>query len=665
MAVAENLAVARTVDQAVAEAAENLARSADLAKEIPFEFWRNLKEEILGHPFRKEPFRDVYERLLDALIKRSAVIATEDPFQAAENFNELRSDILEVVEDCVDILTADSALEQVLKSFEALPQQDVAAREAHLHCLTVIGDRHDDLEGSGLLPFVESLPALILEELPEDALNIVLFLKDTAIQLLGSLVESMERPRRDLLKSALVMASTVLSWSPPSGGAPASTNALAQVHHSAALLYKRICRSDARRLEDFAPQVIQTCIATMHLPFRTHMVIVEGVTSVVVVIEDDGVFEASFDKLVVAFVDSLTSAMDQPQVLTEAFDRLTALIRDVDIESGTAKASSVGTLINSKLWPLIRQAITQHPSDAEVAEKSCRLLKHSMRCVPTSFKQNVPDAATMLGQAFQEHQHPSYLYSSEVLASTYASETEIVPVLTQLFHITSGTALQHFETLGGDFKERTELIEDFFGMFTRYTRKAPLIVSQAPTLAPTLQLCSAVIGGMHRDAIESVSAFVEEACGAVADNIKSEGVGEDRLAFGKAVQPDLLKVAPDLVTTTFRIIANMPWKHIKESVPRLLESVQDAFPDEFSGWLVAAFTQLPEDVAKWAKEQHIGAKLSGGDAEVVDGILQSMCFQCSSTSAARAVRDSDMNKIEDKEDQESNASTEKAESDDN
>jgi hypothetical protein len=48
----------------------------------------------------------------------------------------------------------------------------------------------------------------------------------------------------------------------------------------------------------------------------------------------------------------------------------------------------------------------QHAATLEV-EKSCRLLKHSMRCVPDLFKPNLSDVARTLVTAFQQHQHSS------------------------------------------------------------------------------------------------------------------------------------------------------------------------------------------------------------------------------------------------------------------
>merc|ERR1712070_819075 len=115
-----------------------------------------------------------------------------------------------------------------------------------------------------------------------------------------------------------------------------------------------------------------------------------------------------------------------------------------------------------------KQTIASHPGDPKVVEKSCRLLKHSIRCVPDLFKPTVPAVAQTLVPAFQAHQHSSYLYSAEILANTYGEDPEVVPVLTQLFHALSTTSLQCLMQASGRLEEITELVEDFYGMFERY-----------------------------------------------------------------------------------------------------------------------------------------------------------------------------------------------------
>merc|ERR1712060_855307 len=196
----------------------------------------------------------------------------------------------------------------------------------------------------------------------------------------------------------------------------------------------------------------------------------------------------------------MSSEREKPNVLSEILDRLTTIIRQINVRDGSVKAANVGTLISSTFWPVVRQTLAQHPSDGKVVEKGCRLLKHSMRCVPDLFKPNVPDVAQTLVTAFQQHQHSSYLYSAEILANTYANDQEIIPILTQLFNQLSSIGLQCLMNANDRLEEITELVEDFYGMFERYLRYVPNIVLDAPTLPPVLMLWHVVIFVQQKDA---------------------------------------------------------------------------------------------------------------------------------------------------------------------
>merc|ERR1711935_818779 len=86
----------------------------------------------------------------------------------------------------------------------------------------------------------------------------------------------------------------------------------------------------------------------------------------------------------------------------------------------------------AQLWPMLQQLISRFPGEPRVAEKCCRVVKHSMRCTPTCFRPLVASLGQTLIQAFAACQHSSYLYSAEVLASTYGSDPEMQPALKEL-----------------------------------------------------------------------------------------------------------------------------------------------------------------------------------------------------------------------------------------
>jgi len=326
----------------------------------------------------------------------------------------------------------------------------------------------------------------------------------------------------------------------------------------------------------------------------------------------------------------LSSEREKPNVLSEILDRLTYIIRQIHVREGSAKAITVGSLISNTFWPLIRQTLAQHPSDGKVVEKSCRLLKHSMRCVPDLFKPNVPDVAQQLVVAFQQYQHSSYLYSAEILANTYASDPEIVPVLAQLFNQLSGIGLQCLVAAKDRLEEITELVEDFYGMFERYLRYVPMVVLEAPTLAPTLQLWNVVIFVQQKDAIEAIIAFIEAVLALIAESARvgRRMIDERKAQQGQLLRPQVLQVGPAFVEALFRLIAAVPTRYVQESIPSILDGMRGAFPQEFPGWLENAMLKLPPSVCSKVEMQKFGEQLLRGDDSQSYEAVQDLCYRC-------------------------------------
>ncbi|CAJ1383125.1 unnamed protein product [Effrenium voratum] len=365
-------------------------------------------------------------------------------------------------------------------------------------------------------------------------------------------------------------------------------------------------------------------VGTIHLPIRMHLFIVDGVGAVVASLNQDDNFRNGLEQLVTPLVAGLNSERERPNVLSEILDRLTTIIRQVHIREGTAKAVSVGALISNTFWPVIRQCLAQHPGDSKLVEKSCRLLKHSMRCVPDLFKPNVSDVARTLVTAFQQQQHSSYLYIAEILAHTYAKDPEIVPVLTELFNQLSGIGYQCLISAKDRLEEITELVEDFFGMFERYLRFAPRIVLEAPTLAPTMQLWSTTIFVQQKEAVEAVIAFIESVLSHIAEGSKlgRRHADENKANIGQLLRPHALQVTPGFVEALFTLIAGVPTKYVQETIHSILDHVRSAFPQEFATWLQAGLALLPPSVGSKVELTKFGEQILRGDEQQLYEAIQ-------------------------------------------
>jgi len=616
----------------VADILRVILRCTDLplqeTSSIPLEFWHRLAHEVCRHPeidAKIDQFQGMYLELLSVVIKQCRVDASGDPFQADDDFIHYRNRMLNLAEDCLEILTPNTALEHVLKSLQDGQRQGVTLQEAHFFCLTCVGARAEVREGSVLWQLIQSLPPLIAQTVQEEAPEAALlhYTKKTAIELLGRL-SGWVKTKPYFLRSALDMISVLLDAAPAASPAHILERNK-QLQQAASMAFQSICAGGRQLLQDLIPQLTQVYLKTMQLPIRMHLFIVDGVASVVVHLKQDEEFKKGLEQLVGPLVNGLNSERERPQVLSEILDRLTMIIRQVDVTPGSSRAANVGTLISTAFWPLVRQTLVSHPGDPKVVEKSCRLLKHSMRCVKDLFKPHVPEVAQTLVNAFRQHQHSSYLYSAEILANTYPSDPEIVPVLTELFRELSQIGLQCLVNAQDRLEEITELVEDFFGMFDRYLRYVPMIVLEAPTLHPTLQTWHRVIFVQQKDAIEAIIAFIEAVLNSIAEAQRGSS-RKERVRIGQLLQPHILQVGPEFVEAIFKLIASVPTRVTQESLPSVLEHVRSAFPQEYPRWLEAGLQHLPPSVASDAEKMQIGSNLLQMD-DVYD-IVQDLCYRC-------------------------------------
>merc|ERR1712232_136437 len=116
-----------------------------------------------------------------------------------------------------------------------------------------------------------------------------------------------------------------------------------------------------------------------------------------------------------------------------------------------------------------------------------------------------------------------------------------------------------------------------------------VIVLEAPTLPPTLQLWTDMIFVQQKDAIEAIIAFIESVLGLVAESNKHSHriADENKLKQGRMLRPHVVQVCPGFVEAMFRLIAGVPTRYVQEALPCILDAIKSAFPQEFPSWLEA------------------------------------------------------------------------------
>eukprot|EP00913_Durusdinium_trenchii_P014011 g13156.t1 len=161
-----------------------------------------------------------------------------------------------------------------------------------------------------------------------------------------------------------------------------------------------------------------------------------------------------------------------------------------------------------------------------------------------------------------------------------------------------------------------------------------LIVLEAPTLQPTMQLWSVAIFVQQKEAVEAIIAFIESVLSHIGETFKlgRRYADESKAKIGQLLQPHALQVAPGFVQAIFRLIAGVPTKYVQDSIPSILDHLRSAFSQEFPAWLEAALTQLPPSVGSKAELQKFGEHIiRGDDQRLYEAIQEPVCLRRNET----------------------------------
>lgn len=85
---------------------------------------------------------------------------------------------------------------------------------------------------------------------------------------------------------------------------------------------------------------------------------------------------------------------------------------------------------------------------------------------------------------------PTYLYTVETLVTLFGKVDEYHNELGQLFNIMVGKTYEHFKEMQVQDMKKVDpdLVEDYFGMITRFLRHLPTVVFNSPFLVLSLNL---------------------------------------------------------------------------------------------------------------------------------------------------------------------------------
>jgi hypothetical protein len=160
-------------------------------------------------------------------------------------------------------------------------------------------------------------------------------------------------------------------------------------------------------------------------------------------------------------------------------DILARIIKKLDPVSSTSNEHFFIAILG-ELWPLMDSVMDYYFDSTEIMESVCKLMKHSMGCLQHLFGQFFERYFTTITRNYERYPLATYLYSVENALTTYCTSPTYVPMLSQLYsHMIKKTQV-HLST-SDPKKQDPDLIDDFFGLITRFLRKLPSVVVSCQT----------------------------------------------------------------------------------------------------------------------------------------------------------------------------------------
>lgn len=224
-----------------------------------------------------------------------------------------------------------------------------------------------------------------------------------------------------------------------------------------------------------------------------------------------------------AIVSSQDDSRVGPRQASAELDRLTVVIRHFDLPSSfvfaSQEATTISPMMSSKAkfilkvmdqcWGLLDSLSQRYPRDIHLAEKLCRLHKHSIRgCGAVAYRQMFESLKIQLVRNFAQSRQSPYLYAASICITEYANDVTCVPLL---FHMLSELSQSVYDLLRtmDEFINYPDVVEEYFFLAGRMMshRPEPLVLS--PLLAAMIQCAAVAMKLDHHDANSGTLHFLE------------------------------------------------------------------------------------------------------------------------------------------------------------
>lgn len=306
-----------------------------------------------------------------------------------------------------------------------------------------------------------------------------------------------------------------------------------------------------------------------------------------------------------------------PKQAVGEIERLTVIIRFLDgspppmeqkfDKYGNEKSTKYTLIIPlmKEAWEILDGIGLKFPSDANIAEKLCRLHKHALRLSGEKYAPILDSLKNQLVRNFKVSFQSPYLYCASICITDFSRNPQHIPCLFSMISELSTVVFDNLKTLD-DFTAHPDVVEEFFYLTGRVMSYCPGPLVKSPLLNSLLQCGSVGMHVAHKNANKGTLNFLEQTVSygvrlfwETSNHANNEESQHCKAALEKAI---VAEGKPIVINLANAIMGELPLyahslgsaQNDYGSIPGIIWRFNELCPDLLNQWMNEALVDAPD-----------------------------------------------------------------------
>lgn len=276
-----------------------------------------------------------------------------------------------------------------------------------------------------------------------------------------------------------------------------------------------------------------------------------------------------------------------PRHIIPEIERLTTVVQHLSMpteNSPSGETHPVTALLQST-WSFLETAASRFPQDMNLAEKICRLHKHSLRsCGARHYEPLIDSLMEFLVKSYERSRQSPFLYAASICVAEYGRNPAYSQKLLSMVSAMAQTSFTFLHTLE-DLTHHPDVVEELFYMMGRMITYCPDPLVTSPLLQSLFRCAAVGMQVAHRDANKGTLNFLENTISYGLSLREQPPKPESEAALERI----LVQEGQIIVTNMARaMMGELPT--FSNQVPELLWKLNLLCPELLAQWLTVAFT---------------------------------------------------------------------------